>query len=593
MRSLHDYLSQGRPKVLYIAGFGSGPKTSRTFKIIKEFMKDKWDVKCPDLDLTESPMTVHESISRMAQGCDMAIGSSLGGFYVLGIEGDCKKIAINPCLSPVKELPGLTSAIGDKAMKEFRRLEKKMEEIEETEGVYGIFGKDDDLFSYIDEFKKKWGEDSCTIVEGGHKLEKEVLVKSLKKALKALEKKSDMLKESLINEGGLAGHMAHPQDYDDFTKKDLQSLVMDIFSGRVENMTEKVDGLNIQASVNKEGKTVFMRNKTDIRSGGMSIEDLEAKYANKPAVRDTFMMGALTLDKLCQKLGKKWFWPLDDGRVQLTLNCECIIAGRTNIMPYAHDQVDIHSIFVYHDGEKMADGSRDLLRQVDKALEDIPGLRLTPTVVIWVTGESDRIARMRMEDIEGVFRGRNITIAKWKRERWEDWLISNGYIWVLQSREGADNLFLRWMGGEGSQMNMRDLKKIYKDNEKALAVLDRDHKKMVAWVMAPLDRVVLNIGNDAIGMCKWLVNSGTDADKAVNELKRDLTRAIDQVKRSSDPKAQEELSRQLERLASADNRINPAEGIVFTYRGRLMKLTGSFAPLNRILGDLKWRAEER
>ncbi len=47
---------------------------------------------------------------------------------------------------------------------------------------------------------------------------------------------------------------------------------------------------------------------------------------------------------------------------------------------------------------------------------------------------------------------------------------------------------------------------------------------------------------------------------------------------------QEKIETQLQRLQSLGNKYNSAEGIVFKYKGKLMKLTGSFACINQILG---------
>ena len=44
------------------------------------------------------------------------------------------------------------------------------------------------------------------------------------------------------------------------------------------------------------------------------------------------------------------------------------------------------------------------------------------------------------------------------------------------------------------------------------------------------------------------------------------------------------FQKNMQRLEMLNNELNAAEGIVFTYKGRLMKCTGSFAPLNQILG---------
>lgn len=195
MKSLHDYLNHERPQALYIAGFGSGPTTSTTYKRIRKYLGKKWDVICPNLDLTESPMSTHEGISRLAQDYDLVIGSSLGAFYVMGIDTDCHRIVINPCMVPSKELPEIATTISDEALKEFKRLEKKLKDIDDEDrgNVYGIFGKDDELFSYIDMFKEKYNK--YIVVPGGHKLPQDSLLKGLGSALRYFDKNSKKIGE--------------------------------------------------------------------------------------------------------------------------------------------------------------------------------------------------------------------------------------------------------------------------------------------------------------------------------------------------------------------------------------------------------------
>jgi hypothetical protein len=56
---------------------------------------------------------------------------------------------------------------------------------------------------------------------------------------------------------------------------------------------------------------------------------------------------------------------------------------------------------------------------------------------------------------------------------------------------------------------------------------------------------------------------------------------------SDDVKAQLEF--QMNRLRKlGDDAINSAEGVVFVYKDRVMKVTGSFAAINQILGIIKF-----
>ena len=71
--------------------------------------------------------------------------------------------------------------------------------------------------------------------------------------------------------------MAHPIDYTDFTGNELIELVENLFLGKVQTMKEKLDGMNINASMNEKGKVVFIRNNSErnLPEGGMSIKDMD------------------------------------------------------------------------------------------------------------------------------------------------------------------------------------------------------------------------------------------------------------------------------------------------------------------------------
>lgn len=240
MKPLHDYLNREKPCALYIAGFGSGPNTSKTYKHIKNFLKD-WEVYCPNLDLTESPMTTMETIDRLASEYDLVIGSSLGAFYVLSIENSVDRIVINPCMHPTIEMPKLTN-LSDTVLKEFKRIEKKLNEPESENKIltYGIFGDNDELFSYKDEFKKKYR--FLKVVPGGHRLEKESLIKGLEAALKYFDKVNKQLGESFIDEDFINEHFVNVFIKDSSSRADLlkyKDAVWDMLS----KSYEKIGGL--------------------------------------------------------------------------------------------------------------------------------------------------------------------------------------------------------------------------------------------------------------------------------------------------------------------------------------------------------------
>lgn len=400
------------------------------------------------------------------------------------------------------------------------------------------------------------------------------------------------LSTEVINEGGMAGHMAHPIDFSYFTAKDLKQLISDLFSGKVEDITEKIDGTNIQATVNANGQVVFIRNNGDLNSenGGMSIEDMAAKWADKPSVANTFITAGKTITKVFSTIDSKFFNPSPDKK--LAVNCECVIAGVTNIMPYADSQVDFHNIHIYkklNEGWVLDDVTKKGLDIIDKACADVDEAKLTPKVIIEITDKSNDLIKKYSNMIDDLFgKDDNLSIDSWKHARFDE-LVKEKAPWIMSNEDGAKILFNRWFNGDKST-NLKVVKQMYPDNLTELTDMDKTgYKEMVSDVIEPLDDIFMKLGNDVIRMCSGLIN-GSNNDKVVVKLQDEMRKVVKDVKANGSRSAQTKLVKQLKRIErlGGDESINSAEGIVFRYNGKLMKLTGSFSPLNQILGSIKF-----
>ena len=99
--------------------------------------------------------------------------------------------------------------------------------------------------------------------------------------------------------------------------------------------------------------------------------------------------------------------------------------------------------------------------------------------------------------------------------------------------------------------------------------------------MRPLDNFFTRLGNDLIELCDGIINAN-NKDAVVKQLTNDLKNAVDTIRTEGSDDANQKLTIQLNRLK--DMQLNAAEGIVFRYKGNLMKCTGSFAALNQVLG---------
>jgi hypothetical protein len=101
--------------------------------------------------------------------------------------------------------------------------------------------------------------------------------------------------------------------------------------------------------------------------------------------------------------------------------------------------------------------------------------------------------------------------------------------------------------------------------------------------MRPLDTFFSRFGNSIISLCDGMVNAGAES-AAIEALSGDLEELVSEIRASGSIEMNDMLTKQLNRLAELGNQINSSEGIVFKYKDKLMKVTGSFAAINQIMG---------
>ena len=383
-------------------------------------------------------------------------------------------------------------------------------------------------------------------------------------------------------EGGQAGHMAHPFDYTDFSANDLIDLVDSLFKGKIENLKEKLDGFNIMATMNDKGEVVFVRNSGNLNSekGGMSIDDMVEKWGEREHQKKVFVQSGEIITKIFNKLGKDFFNP--DSTHRKLINCECIIAGKTNVMPYATDRVAFHGYKVYElvDGKyKEVEDVEGHVDDIYKAAEGIDAAKPRPNLVIKSAEEGIKFAEKFTKAISKLWEDEglkpDVSIEEWKKIRYKKFAPE----WCKDD----DDIFNR-MCNDDKSVKATELKKRYPDHKDDIALLDKDlRKEVVGKIMEPMDNLFLAIGNELIDLLDGFVNSGAK-DSIIKSLKADLEATVEEVEKSDSVKAKATLEKSLNRLKALGDKYNAAEGIVIMYKGRRLKMTGSFSPINQALG---------
>lgn len=182
--------------ILYVHGL-NGKENSNNSQIIKRIFPES---KCiaPYFDFNnKSPKKILSEINNIifVNDIDLIIGTSLGAFFVLKADSDCYKIVINPCMIPSIELPKLDNTID---ISDYKQLESKKFNIEYPEFVYGIFGTNDELFSYVNKFSKEIGFNILT-TNDKHRITETSLITNIKKIWDIFSKHKIPLNETIKN----------------------------------------------------------------------------------------------------------------------------------------------------------------------------------------------------------------------------------------------------------------------------------------------------------------------------------------------------------------------------------------------------------
>lgn len=131
--------------------------------------------------------------------------------------------------------------------------------------------------------------------------------------------------------GGYAGHIKHIYEAN-ASVSDIVYLLDNIVWGN-KAFTEKVDGLAMSAAVTNRGVR-FARNKTQAKSGGLSAKELVAFFHNHPAEK-TFLEGCSVISTIMKRHYRSFIR-------DKFYNFEIVDSSRCNVIDYNKSFVTMH-----------------------------------------------------------------------------------------------------------------------------------------------------------------------------------------------------------------------------------------------------------
>jgi len=415
---------------------------------------------------------------------------------------------------------------------------------------------------------------------------------------------------TLLTEGGAAGHMAHPYDDHGLTFNEMKELISRALEGQLdieEAVTEKTDGQNLQVTW-KNGQVGFSRNKGTIVNP-LSTEELITKFEGRGDISDAFREAGQDLQAAFNKIdSKKLDSIFKNGTV--FANMEIIYPKSKNIINYDKAHIQFHNLIEYRIGTN-AKGKPT----VDKVQTDMTGGALIQKIIedanahmqntfSFIPPQKIKLGRIadfedqqaalfaEVDQLKTQFGLKETDlISEYHRAWWRDVINTKAQeLGYDLSDDLRDTLVDRWAFNDKST-SITAVKKQIENPEYSQWVTDFDKKDFKSYQkqnMEPFESIFLRLGALVLSNVSQVL--AADPSKSTQEIKREIATLIKQVQQSKDPEILKKVEYQLKRIEKLGglDKIVPIEGIVFTFKGNTYKLTGAFAPVNQLIGILKY-----
>lgn len=397
---------------------------------------------------------------------------------------------------------------------------------------------------------------------------------------------------SLLTEGGAYGHMSHPFDDMDLTFGDLKKIISGALNGYLELTREKTDGQALAISW-KNGRLIAARNKGHLANAGqnaMGIEDVAAKFSGRGGLSDAYNFAMNDLNAAISGLSNKQKEKIFKNG-QCFMNLEVIWPESVNVIPYGQALLVFHNSTCYNEkGEAIsADTSSarilaGMIKQINANVQSkykISGPSITTLPKNKELSNKKPYFFNKLQKLQDEFNlADSDNVATYHQAWWEDFIDTKSPAKI--DKITKDALIRRWAFGDKSfRLNTISNAEIrdWATNHDKVNVQKQQRDNI-----RPFEEIFLGVGSEVLQFVSSVIT--VHPDLAIRNMKDRLKDVAEKVKKSDNPNLIAKFRNELERLNKLGgvDKIVAAEGIVFVYNGKTYKLTGTFAPLNQLLG---------
>lgn len=419
----------------------------------------------------------------------------------------------------------------------------------------------------------------------------------------------EAVKKNLLTEGGGHGHMNHPFEDLDLNFGDVKNMINLAFEGELdieEQPVEKVDGQNLMVSW-IDGDLRAARNKGHLRNFGENSMDLGAlvkKFEGRGEIREAFEYAFRDLSVALSRVRNERLQEVfENGKRWMSL--EVIYPAAKNVVEYGESFIVFHGVIEYDENANALDFKKDAAYNLADMVQEV-NANVQEEFEILSPPEVE-LPQIQLEDLRSELIGRvedymseydlsnDDKVLEWHEKYWENFVREKADEYDYDVPEHVVAGFIRrWAWGNKSGedgYSVRDMKSAI-ENEDFLAWardFDKtDYEEQFKENMKPLEEVFLRLGTEVLKRIETVL--ATDPDATRQDIKDQMQSVRAQLEGAADKDKIEKLQSELERLEKAGgiDEMAALEGIVFQYDGKTYKLTGQFAPINQLVGIMKY-----
>ena len=406
--------------------------------------------------------------------------------------------------------------------------------------------------------------------------------------------------------GGAAGHMAHLHDNVWLTIGEVKSFLAQAASAEISPM-EKVDGQNIFFRWTPAG-IMTARNGGDIKKGGMTEAEYYAKWESHPA-GNAFIQGFETIKTALAKLGTeqaRLIFESAQPNSYRFCNCEIMFPENENLIVYDGNYIVLHNLKeyaitpklieteVFMSGDSEFDSLVSVISDAEK-IEDSKEWQVFGPKFIKLKALADN---SHLENAKTAIDALGYSDEQTVFEMVEDILLPE--LAAVNIPEDKKNKLISRIkmiseGADSSELpSIAEIKKDLTKEQKAVVTKYgsvQKAKRLIGTVTIPLAKIISDFAIEVLrGLQSFFV---TDSDQEIARIQSVLLSSIEKLESyegEDSEKMGEMLEKQLAKLGPIENIASTMEGVIFEYppgSKNLVKLTGSFAMANQIIGRAK------